>query len=182
MEVGLPCVLYGAVAGAGRERPARLRAAGLDALDRAMRAGEVQPDAGPPVPHPSAGVVLVGARGPLIAWNVWLPGASLDDARAIAGAVREGGEGGGLAAVRALGLMCPRTGLAQVSMNVEDYRRTPLLAVVERVRREAAARGLVAGDSELVGLVPRAALAGASPGELGLPRLLPGQVIETTED
>ncbi len=182
VEVGLPCVLYGAVAGAGRDRPARLRAAGLDALDRAMRAGEVQPDAGPPVPHPSAGVVLVGARGPLIAWNVWLPGASLDDARAIAGAVREGGEGGGLAAVRALGLMCPRTGLAQVSMNVEDYRRTPLLAVVERVRREAAARGLVAGDSELVGLVPRAALAGASPGELGLPRLLPGQVIETTED
>ena len=84
--------------------------------------------------------------------------------------------------VRALGLLCPRTGLAQVSMNVEDYRRTPLLAVVERVRREAAARGLVAGDSELVGLVPRAALAGASPGELGLPRLLPGQVIEMTED
>ncbi|MEO2057674.1 MAG: glutamate formiminotransferase, partial [Thermoleophilia bacterium] len=154
----------------------------LGALDRAMRAGEVQRDAGPPVPHPSAGVVLVGARGPLIAWNVWLPGASLDDARAIAAAVREGGDGGGLSAVRALGLLCLRTGLAQVSMNVEDYRRTPLLAVVERVRREAAARGLVAGDSELVGLVPRAALAGASPGELGLPRLLPGQVIETMED
>jgi len=181
-EAGLPCLPYGAAAGAGRERPARLRAAGLGALDRAMRAGEVQPDAGPPVPHPSAGVVLVGARGPLIAWNVWLPGASLDDARAIAAAVREGGDGGGLPAVRALGLLCPRTGLAQVSMNVEDYRRTPLLAVVERVRREAAARGLVAGDSELVGLVPRAALAGASPGELGLPRLLPGQVIEMTED
>lgn len=181
-EADLPCLLYGAAAGAGRERPARLRAAGLGALDRAMRAGEVQRDAGPPVPHPSAGVVLVGARGPLIAWNVWLPGASLDDARAIAAAVREGGDGGGLQAVRALGLLCLRTGLAQVSMNVEDYRRTPLLAVVERVRREAAARGLVAGDSELVGLVPRAALAGASPGELGLPRLLPGQVIETTED
>ncbi|MGB1711883.1 MAG: glutamate formiminotransferase [Miltoncostaeaceae bacterium] len=181
-EADLPCLLYGAAAGAGRERPARLRAAGLGALDRAMRAGEVQRDAGPPVPHPSAGVVLVGARGPLIAWNVWLPGASLDDARAIAAAVREGGDGGGLQAVRALGLLCLRTGLAQVSMNVEDYRRTPLLAVVERVRRGAAARGLVAGDSELVGLVPRAALAGASPGELGLPRLLPGQVIEMTED
>jgi len=181
-EAGIPCLLYGAAAGTGRERPARLRAAGLGALDRAMRAGEVQSDAGPHVPHHSAGVVLVGARGPLIAWNVWLPGASLDDARAIAGAVREGGDGGGLPAVRALGLLCPRTGLAQVSMNVEDYRRTPLLAVVERVRREAAARGLVAGDSELVGLVPRAALAGASPGELGLPRLLPGQVIEMTED
>jgi len=78
--------------------------------------------------------------------------------------------------------MCSRTGLAQVSMNVEDYRRTPLLAVVGRVRREAAARGLVAGESELVGMVPRAALAGTSPDALGLPGLPPEKIIETTED
>jgi glutamate formiminotransferase len=65
---------------------------------------------------------------------------------------------------------------------VEDYRRTPLLAVVGTVRREAAARGIVAGESELVGLVPRAALAGASPDQLGLPELRPEQVIESTED
>ena len=181
-EVGVPCLLYGLAAGEGRERPAHLRAGGLTKLAMRMDAGEVAADAGPPSPHPSAGVVLVGAREPLVAWNVWLPGATLEDARAVAAAVREGGDGGGLASVRALGLMCPRTGLAQVSMNVEDYRRTPLLAVVERVRREAAARGLVAGDSELVGMLPRAALAGASPDALGLPALPPGKIIETTED
>ena len=181
-EVGVPCLRYGEAAGEGRERPARLRAAGLDPLAQAMARGEVVPDAGPVAPHPTAGVVLVGARGPLVAWNVWLPGASGDDARAIARAVREGGDGGGLPSVRALGLVCPRTGLAQVSMNVEDYRRTPLPAVVEMVWREAAARGLVAGESELVGLVPRAALAGPSPGQLGLPGLRPDQIIESTED
>jgi glutamate formiminotransferase len=181
-DVGVPCLLYGAAAGDGRERPALLRARGLRALTAAMATGEVAPDFGPSIPHPSAGVTLVGARAPLVAWNVWLPGASHDEARAVAAAVREGAPGGGLPAVRALGLMCVRTGLAQVSMNVEDYRRTPLLAVVERVRREAAARGLVAGDSELVGLVPRDALAGASPEALGLPVLLPSQVIESTED
>lgn len=181
-EVGVPCVLYGLAAGAGRERPARLRAGGLDALSARMASGAVVADAGPAVPDPRAGVVLVGAREPLVAWNVWLPGASLDDARAVAAAVREGGEGGGLASVRALGLMCSRTGLAQVSMNVEDYRRTPLLAVVGRVRREAADRGIVAGESELVGMVPRAALAGASAEALGLPELPPEKIIETTED
>lgn len=181
-ELGVPCVLYGRAAGEGRERPALLRAGGLDALARRMARGEVVADSGPAAPHPTAGVVLVGARAPLIAWNIWLPGASLDDARSVAAAVREGGEGGGLASVRALGLLCERTGLAQVSMNVEDYRRTPLLAVVGTVRREAAARGIVAGESELVGLVPRAALAGASPDQLGLPELRPEQVIESTED
>lgn len=181
-DVGLPCLLYGLAGGAGRERPARLRAGGLDALAARMASGEVVADAGPQVPDPAAGVVLVGAREPLIAWNIWLPGGSLDDARAVAAAVREGAAGGGLESVRALGLMCPRTGLAQVSMNIEDYRRTPLLAVVGRVRREAADRGLVAGESELVGMVPRAALDGTSPDALGLPGLPPEKIIETTED
>lgn len=181
-EVGIPCVRYGEGAAHGRERPARLRAAGPGALADRMARGEVVPAAGPPAPHPSAGVTLVGAREPLIAWNMWLPGATVEQARAVAAAVREGGAGGGLPSVRALGLMCARTGLAQVSMNVEDYRRTPPLAVVRRVRQEAAARGLVPGASELVGLIPRAALGGASPQELGLPVLRPEQVIETTED
>jgi len=181
-EAGVPCVLYGAAAGEGRERPAHLRASGLAALAKAMSRGEVLPDAGPAAAHPSAGVTLVGARGPLIAWNVWLPGATLEQARDVAAAVREGAPGGGLPSVRALGLMCRRTGLAQVSMNVEDYRRTPPLAVVGRVRQEAAARGLVTGASELVGLIPRAALGGASPQELGLAVLRPEQVIESTED
>ena len=181
-ELGVPCVLYGQAGGAGRERPGLLRRGGLPGLRERMASGEVVADAGPRAPHDTAGVVLVGARGPLIAWNVWLPGASLDDARSIAAAVRDGGEGGGLPSVRALGLRCPRSGLAQVSMNVEDYCRTPLAAVVGKVRDEAAARGLVAGESELVGMIPREALAGASPADLGLPALPPQQVIDPTED
>lgn len=181
-DLGIPCLLYGRAGGEGRERPAMLRRGGLPELRRRMATGEVAADAGPREPHPSAGVVLVGARAPLVAWNVWLPGASLDEARAVAAAVREGGDGGGLSSVRALGLMCPRSGLAQVSMNVEDYRRTPLPAVVERVRREAAARGIEAGQSELVGMIPREALAGASPHDLGLEALPSAQVIESTED
>lgn len=178
-EVGVPCLLYGRAAGPGRERPALLRAAGLPALVRAMDAGQVVPDFGPPHAHPTAGVTLVGARAPLIAWNIWLPGATIDDARAIARAVRESAGEGGLPAVRALGLMCPRTGLAQVSMNLEDFHRTPPRVVVERVRREATSRGLVAGDSELVGLIPRGALVGTSPSSLGLPGIHPGQIVET---
>jgi hypothetical protein len=176
-EVGIPCLRYGRGAGEGRERPAHLRARGLPALAAAMAQGDVVPDAGPAVPHPSAGVTLVGARGPLIAWNMWLADGDVDDARAIAAAVREGGDGGGLPGVRALGLMCRHTGLAQVSMNIEDYRRTPLWDVVARVRSEAARRGRIIGTSELVGLVPRDALTGITPASLGLPRFNPAQII-----
>ena len=79
--------------------------------------------------------------------------------------------------MRALGLMCARTGLAQVSMNIEDSRRTPLSDVVARVRSEAARRGRIIGASELVGLVPRDALTGVTPASLGLPRFNPAQII-----
>ena len=176
-EACIPCFLYGRAAGPGRERPARFR---HDAI------GTMPPDF--PVPDTArcptpggvwhrAGVTLVGARGPLIAWNMWLDDGDLDDARAIAAAVREGGRDGGLVGVRALGLMCARTGLAQVSMNIEDSRRTPLSDVVARVRSEAARRGRIIGASELVGLVPRDALTGVTPASLGLPRFNPAQII-----
>lgn len=125
----------------------------------------------------SSGVTLVGARGPLVAFNIWLEDGDLDDARGIAAAVREGGDHGGLAGVRALGLMCASTGKAQVSMNIEDFRRTPLRDVVARVRSEAARRGRIIGESELVGLVPRDALTGVTPASLGLPRFNPAQII-----
>jgi glutamate formiminotransferase len=92
-------------------------------------------------------------------------------------AVREGGRNGGLPGVRALGLACASTGRVQVSMNIEDYRRTPLGDVVARVRSEAARRGRIIGLSELVGLVPRDALTGTTPALLGLPRFDPAQII-----
>lgn len=166
-EVGTPCFLYGRAAGPGRERPARFRHGAISTMTPDF------PGAG----APGAGTTLVGARGPLIAWNMWLADGDLDDARAIAAAVREGGRDGGLAGVRALGLLCARSGMAQVSMNIEDYRRTPLRDVVARVRREAARRGRIIGPSELVGLVPRDALTGVTPASLGLPRFNPAQII-----
>jgi len=177
-EVGVPCLLYGRAAGEGRERPARFRAAGSAALATAMEQGEVVADSGPQQPHASAGVTLVGARAPLVAWNMWLGDGGLDDARSIAAAVRERPDGTGLAGVRALGLLCPETGRAQVSMNIEDYRRTSIAEVVARVRSEAGARGRTIAGSELVGLVPRDALEGSTPASLGLPDFCPAQVVE----
>ncbi len=176
-ELDLPVFRYGAIASSpDRVRPADFRREGYDRLDERIREGELVPDAGPPRMHPTAGAVLVGARPPLIAWNVWIDDGSVFDARAIAARVRE--SGGGLPGVRALGLYLPEAGLAQVSMNLEDYRRASPRMVVEAVRREAEKVGAVAGDSELIGLIPRAALSDTSTTALGLRRFHPGQLLE----
>jgi glutamate formiminotransferase/glutamate formiminotransferase/formiminotetrahydrofolate cyclodeaminase len=152
-EAGLPVFLYGALGG-GRTR-AEIRRGGLGALRERMAAGELRADFGPPAPHATAGAVLVGARGPLIAFNVELaPPATLEDARAIAAAIREGGAEG-LPGLRAIGVWLEERGAAQVSMNVEDHRATPLVTVVEAIERHAQL-----AQAELVGLAPRAALEG----------------------
>ncbi len=152
-ELGLPVLLYGELAG-GRTR-AELRAGGPDALRARIEGGELRPDFGPRRLHATAGAVLVGARPPLVAFNVELaPPASLADAKAIAAAIREGGPSG-LESVRAIGVWLADRGRAQVSTNIEDHRATPPRAVVEAI----AARGEIA-DAELVGLAPEAALAG----------------------
>ncbi len=153
-EVGLPVFLYGLLAG-GRTR-AELRRGGRAALAARIAAGELTPDFGPPALHPTAGAVLVAARPPLVAFNVELaPGATLDDARAIAAAIREGGPEG-LPGLRALGLrLDAQDGLVQVSTNVEDHRAVPLADVVAAVARHAPVAG-----AELVGLAPRAAFEG----------------------
>ena len=151
-ELELPVFLYGVLAG-GRSR-AQLRRGGPAELARRIAAGELAPDFGPDALHPTAGAVLVGARPPLIAFNVELgPGATLGDARAIAARIREGGEEG-LPGVRAIGLWLEHLGLAQVSTNVEDHRRASPAAVVAAVARHAPVAG-----AELVGLAPRAAFA-----------------------
>jgi len=154
--LGLPVFLYGILAG-GRTR-AQLRRGGPRALASRIEAGELGPDFGPPRLHPSAGAVLVAARAPLIAFNVELkPPATLEDAKAIATVIREGGTEG-LPGVRAIGLWLAHRGLAQVSTNVEDHRATPLKDVVAAVARHAEPAG-----AELVGLAPRAALEGFPP-------------------
>jgi glutamate formiminotransferase / 5-formyltetrahydrofolate cyclo-ligase len=177
-DLNLPVFLYGAVAtDPERTRPRDFRRGGLDELARLIDEGELVPDAGPPRVHPSAGVVLVGVRAPLIALNVWLPEGTLTEARAIAARVRE--SGGGPPGVRALGLYLPEAGMAQVSMNIEDRAAAPPATVIAAVRAEAERLGVEAGDAELVGLVPGDALRGGpSPAALRIGGFRPGQLLD----
>ena len=155
-ELGLPAFFYD-----GPERgPAYFRRGGPEGLQARIDAGELVPDFGPSTLDPAAGAVLVGARRPLIAFNVNLRTDDVDVARAIAAVVRE--RGGGFPGVRALGLDLPRAGLVQVSMNVEDWEAVALHEIVARIVDEAAARGVEAAGSELVGLMPAGAAAAAA--------------------
>ena len=156
-ELGLPVFLYGELA-AGRG-PAFFRRGGPGELQRRIATGELAPDFGPPHLDPRAGGVIVGARRPLIAFNVNLRG-SLEAARAVAAVVRE--TGGGFPGVRALGLDLPRAGVVQVSMNVEDWEAAALHEIVARVESEAAEHGAEVIGSELVGLMPAGAAAAAA--------------------
>jgi glutamate formiminotransferase / 5-formyltetrahydrofolate cyclo-ligase len=157
-ELELPVFLYGE-SGDGRG-PAFFRRGGPDELQRRIDSGELRPDFGPSRLDEQAGGVLVGARPPLIAFNVDLVSDDVRVARAIAAVVRE--RGGGFPGVRALGLALPSAGRAQVSMNVEDFEAAALHDIVERVVAEAQARGTDVARAELVGLMPAAAAAAAA--------------------
>jgi glutamate formiminotransferase len=156
-ELDLPVFLYGE-SGSGRG-PAFFRRGGPAALQQRIEAGELEPDFGPRELHPTAGGVIVGARRPLIAFNVDLRG-SVEVAREVAALVRE--RDGGFPGVRALGLDLPRAGIAQVSMNVEDWEAAALHEIVARVAAEAEARGAEVLGSELVGLMPAGAAVAAA--------------------
>ena len=156
-DIGLPVFLYGELA-PGRG-PAFFRRGGTEELQRRIDEGELKPDFGPERLDPSAGAVLVGARRPLIAFNVNLKG-ELDAAREVAALVRE--TGGGFSGVRALGLELPSAGLVQVSMNVEDWEAAALHDIVARVEQEALFRGATVVGAELVGLMPAGAAAAAA--------------------
>ena len=163
-ELSLPVFLYGEVGG-GRG-PAFFRRGGPDELQRRIDAGELRPDFGPSRIDPAAGGAIVGARRPLIAFNVNLVGANIDAAREIAAVVRE--REGGFPGVRALGLELPTVGRSQVSMNVEDWEAAALHDIVAAIEREAAARGVEVAGSELVGLMPAGAAAAAAGTLLGI--------------
>lgn len=150
-ELELPVFLYGDLATTeGCRERAEIRRGGPVTLAERMRAGELRPDYGPPLPHESAGAVLVSARPPLIAFNVDLASDDVDVARRIAARLREAN--GGPPGVRAIGLELPTRGRAQVSFNVHDHTKVPLRTLVEEVRREAPI-----AEAELVGLAPAAA-------------------------
>jgi glutamate formiminotransferase len=157
-EVGLPVFLYGELA--PDRGPAFYRRGGPEELQQRIDAGEIEPDFGPRKLHPAAGGVILGARRPLIAFNVNLVDANLDAAKAIARVIRE--RDGGFPGVRALGLDLPAAGHAQVSMNVEDWEAAALHEIVAAIEREAAAQGVEIAGAELVGLMPAGAAASAA--------------------
>ncbi|MET0730941.1 MAG: glutamate formiminotransferase [Solirubrobacterales bacterium] len=154
-DLGVPVFLYGDLASDDRRRErAYFRRGGLAQLAERMRSGELRPDFGPPVLHPTGGATLVTARPPLAAFNLILDTADVQVARAVAAGLREAG--GGLGGVRAVGV--DLDGRAQVSTNVHDPVAVPLSAVIERVRGLAAEHGARPVEGEVVGLLPEAAL------------------------
>ena len=174
---GVPVFLYEASATRPeRRRLEQIRRHQFEGLSDKLAQPEWMPDFGPPVPHPTAGATVVGARMPLIAFNVHLETTDVSAARAIARSIRE--SSGGLPCVKALGLALAHRGVAQVSMNLTDYTRTSIQQVFENVERQADALGIRVLDSELIGLIPEAALEGTSAARLKLRRFTSSQILE----
>lgn len=174
-ELGIPVYLYEAAA----TRPERaalpnLRKGEYEGLrDTIVTDPARAPDFGP-AQLGTAGATIVGARQPLIAYNIYLHTADVEVAKRIAKAVR--GSSGGLRGVRALGMLVE--GRAQVSMNLVDFRTTPIHRVVEMVAREAAAYGVLVAESELIGLIPEDALLDAARFYLRLHGMKDEQILE----
>jgi glutamate formiminotransferase len=134
------------------------------------------PDFGPAAPHPSAGAAVIGARMALIAYNINLATDRLDVAKKIAAAIRH--SSGGYRYVKAAGFKLDDRGIVQVSMNLTNYEKTPIFRVFETVKREAARYGVSILESEIVGLIPSAALNAAAEFYLQIEGFNAEQVLE----
>ena len=175
---GIPVFLYEEAAANPRRRHLEdIRRGGFEGLAAKMRMPEWAPDYGPASPHPTAGATVMGARGPLIAYNVNLATDRIEVARAVASAVRS--SSGGLSSVKAMGVALDDRGIVQVSMNLTDYRQTSMRQAFEAVAAEALRRGVGVLESEIVGLVPDAALPERDVAALKLPETALDQVLET---
>ena len=148
----------------------------FEGLAAKMAASEWAPDYGPSAPHPTAGATVIGARMPLIAYNINLATDRVDVAKKIAAAVRH--SSGGLRFVKAMGVLLDDRHIAQVSMNLTNFEKTPIPRVFEFVKREAARYGVMVLESEVVGLVPQAALVAAAEYFLQLDGFNAEQVLE----
>jgi len=156
-RLNIPVFLYEEAAlDPARTDLAAIRKGEFEGLAAKLRDPAWKPDFGPKAPHPSAGATVIGARVPLIAFNVNLGTDRLDVAKAIAKSVRH--SSGGLRFVKALGIDLAEKKQVQVSMNLTDYRKTPIFRAFELVRLEAERYGVPVVGSEVVGLVPAAAL------------------------
>jgi glutamate formiminotransferase / 5-formyltetrahydrofolate cyclo-ligase len=174
---GVPVYLYeDASANPLRKNLEDIRRGEFEGLAAKMQMPEWAPDFGPREPHSSAGASVVGARMPLIAYNINLNTNRLDVAKKIAAAIRQ--SSGGLRYVKAAGFMLEGRNIAQVSMNLTNYQKTPIFRVFEIVKREAERYGVSILESEIVGLVPSAALVSAAEFYLQLAGFGPDQVLE----
>ena len=176
-RLAIPVYLYGAAAtSAARANLADLRRGQYEGLKAEIGRPERAPDYGPARMHPTAGATVVGARLPMVAYNVYLKQADLKVARSIARRIRE--RDGGLPGVQAIGLEV-ESGEVQVSMNLLDTTRTSIWRAFSEVARLAAAAGATVVRSEIVGLVTGAAVAGSLSEALSCPNLTSAQVLET---
>jgi len=157
-ELGIPVYLYEkAATRPERENLAAVRKGQFEGIRDDIGSNEARrPDFGDLRVHPTAGITAVGARPPLIAYNVNLATSDVEIANKIARAVRH--QSGGFRYVKALGFELKDRGIVQVSMNMVNYEGTPLFRVFEAVKREAARYGVAVAGSEIVGLVPQRAL------------------------
>ena len=173
----LPVFLYEeAATTASRRNLEDIRRGEFEGLAAKLAQPEWAPDFGPSRPHATAGATVIGARMPLIAYNINLATDRLDVARKIAAAVRH--SSGGFRYVKAMGIPLVDRGIVQVSMNLTNYEKTPMHRVFETVRREAERYGVTVLESEIIGLVPEAALAAAAQHYLQLERFAPTQILE----
>jgi glutamate formiminotransferase len=177
-EACVPVFLYEASATAPhRENLAAIRKGQFEGMAEKVKEPEWEPDFGGRTIHPTAGVVAVGARAPLIAFNINLSTADVSIADKIARIIRQ--SGGGLTCVKAMGVYLKERNCAQVSINMTNYCATPLYRAVEFVRFEAARYGVSVIGTEIVGLVPMRALIDSAEYYLGIENFDPeNQVLE----
>jgi len=174
---GIPVYLYEDSATSEKRRNlAEIRKGEFEGFAAKMKGADWKPDFGPEAPHPTAGVVAVGARAPLIAYNINLATRDLGVADRIAKAIRH--LGGGFRYVKAMGVELADRGQVQVSINMTNYRKSPLHRVFECVRSEAERHGVAIVGSEIVGLAPAEALLAAAEHYLRLERFSTDQVLE----
>jgi glutamate formiminotransferase len=177
-EYALPVFLYEKSASAEHRRDlADVRKGEFERLVEKMKLPEWKPDFGPEKRHPTAGAVAVGARMPLIAYNVNLNTDKLEIADKIAKKIRF--RGGGLHFCKAMGVELKEQGIVQVSMNLTDYTKTSIYQAVEMIRFEAQRYGVTIAGSELIGLLPLQAIVDTASYYLGLENFSMKQILET---
>jgi glutamate formiminotransferase len=173
----IPVFLYEeAAATPARRNLEDVRRGEFEGLAAKMASADWAPDFGPARPHPTAGAVVIGARMPLIAYNINLATDRLDVAKKIASAIRH--SSGGFRFVKAMGIALEDRGIVQVSINLTNYEKTPMHRVFDAVRREAERYGVAVLESEIIGLTPQAALVSAAEHYLQLSRFSSSQILE----